>query len=259
MTAGWAWGSLLKSGYMLPEKSIYVQLASYFAAVKNPEQSGLELDVTATVGYWWTWAGIGLRWSRIPGNDYYGIAIQLTKGVSEWFAKDELVEPEAAKPASDPLPPIRIELGGGGAYPVHKGNAGTDGVGVIHLGVYRRSTEKLEGSFTGLGGVLTFLVEDSNGFALGPAATMGGRSGVVGFYARARPFLGARTREDKARFDYGVDGAIGISVGLPEHLDSDDELGSSAEVGAASLGFELTAGWNAGDVFVGGNMQLLLF
>lgn len=253
VTVGWSWGSLLKSGYMLPQKTLYLQLTPYFAAVKNPEQSGVELDVTITAGYWWTWAGIGLRWSRIPGNDYYGVAIQLTKGFSDWFARDELVEPEVEKNVlADPPPAVRLELGLGAAYPVVKGNEGADGIATVHLGVYRRSSRQLQGSFTGIGGAISFIINDANGVHLGPAATIGSRSGVAGFYARVRPLLGARTIAEDTRFDYGVDAALGVSVGVPsDNLDG--------EVGDSSLGLELSAGWIAGDVFVGGNLQLVLF
>jgi hypothetical protein len=252
VTVGWSWGALLKSGYMLPQRSIYVQLTPYLAAVKNPERSGAELDVTATLGYWWSWGGIGARWSRIPGNDYYGVALQLTKGFTEWLANDELVEPEPERTSSaDPLPPMRVELGFGAMFPVHRANDGAKGIATIHLGAYKRSSSDLEGPFTGIGGVASFLLADSSGFHIGPAVTVGSRTGALGLYARGRGLVGARTLNDESRFDYGGEVALGLSVGVPEE-DLDD-------VGDGSLGFEATASWIAGDVFVGGMFQLLLF
>jgi hypothetical protein len=250
-TVGWSWGSLLKSGYMLPEGSVYLQFAPYIAAVKRDDlDHTFELDFTASAGYWWSWGGIAARWSRVPGDDYYGVGLQLTKGFSEWFARDEKVhsDPET-RYEPDQLPPVRIELGAGGAGPVHKKHDGAEATGGVHFGVYRRTAET-NGPFVGLGGALTLSSTDAHGFAIGPAATIGQRGEHVGFYARARPLIGSRSIDDDARFDYGADGALGFSVTAPH---SDDD-GSDV-----SLGLEVTAAWLAGDVFVGGNVALLVF
>ncbi len=252
LTVGWSWGSLLKSGYMLPQRSVYLQVTPYLAAVKNPERSGAELDVTASIGYWGSWFGVGARWSRIPGNDYYGIALQLTKGFTELAAKDELVVPEPDSKQPDDPSPIRVELGLGGMYRAHAETQGEDALGFVHLGVYRRSSQKLEGSFSGLGGAASLGLADSNSFHIGPAVTMGSRSGALGLYARARGLVGARTINDDTRFDYGGDIALGFSLGI-----SEEDL--DGEVSDGSIGFEGTVAWIAGDIFVGGTVQLLLF
>jgi hypothetical protein len=252
LLVGWAWGSLLKSGYVLPEKTVFVRATPYLAATKNPDHSGLDLDIQVTVGYWGSWAGVGLMWSRIPNNDYYGIGIELTKAMSEWFEDDVLVEPHAEKQQSDPPPPMRVELGGGGMYAARRNHAEEEGTGQIYLAVYRRFGNKDDGgAFTAIGGALSFFANESGGAHIGPAASIGSNNHSIGFYARVRPLIGGRTIDGSAQLDYGVDAALGLSLGIPE----DDLDGGDGSDG--NIGLEATAMWITGDVYVGGNVMLL--
>jgi hypothetical protein len=257
VTLGWSWGSLLKSGYMLPERSVYVQLAPFGAAVKRPDiDRTFELDVTGSLGYMWSWGGIAARWTRVPGDDYYGASLQLTRGFSDWFVDDEKVAPEARNPAPDPPVPWRFEVGVGGYGVVH-GDHADSGAALFHLGVYYRTSREPYGPFTGIGGAVTLPLGDPDSGAIGPAVTFGLRGKHAGVYMRARPLIGARTFDGDTQFDYGIDGALGVSLTSPHLADEDGEKRETDN--GLSLGLEVTSGWIAGDVILGGALQLIGF
>ena len=147
--------------------------------------------------------------------------------------------------------------------------AGAGAVGVVKLSGFPDSWSKAWHRWSGLGGELravgTGRGHGDSAVQIGPVAMAGtarfdGEHPLFSLYGRVAPMIGVRERDDDASFEYGGFVAVGATLGGPEHLDSDTELGpTSNDTGPLGLGLELTAGWMRGAVFVGAGIGLVLW